>query len=154
MSASTARKWALAYYVGEFAWFLLWFGAMIALESLVNGATEEQYEINNTLLALHGFGLGALVYYAEGGRLWCMIIPILMVSSTDLNAIIHVVLHIPRTITWAWNLVLFIPCFGLLLDAFALIWVIYYVYVARVSFEQKRSAGAAASTARRISYAK
>jgi hypothetical protein len=126
---------------------------MIALESLTTGTVEESYEINNTLLVFHAFALGAVVYYVEAGVNIAMLIPLITVVATDIGSIVHVAIHIPKTIQWAWNLVIFIPSFGLFLDVFAIVWVVYVVYVKKIVFKHKKSAGAAASTARRINKA-
>lgn len=136
--ANIAHTFGNVYYAGEMLWFLLWFAAMISLESLTSGVAEEQYELENTLTALHGFALPALVYYFEGGMLSAMLIPIFMVVGTDLNAIIHVVRHTPRTLTWAWALLVAIPSYGMFLNLVALLWIFIVRYYYKISFEKKR----------------
>lgn len=149
--AKRAFQWAQVYFVLEVVWFLMWIGTMISIETLISGADSESYESSNTLLAFHGFTVGAVIYYLEGGELLIMLLPIGMTLGTDLNAVIHVILHTPHTVQWGWGLLLAIPIFGIVLDVYALIWAIYCVFVEKIGFERKRSAGAAAATARRIS---
>lgn len=151
--AKTAYQWAQVYFVLEVIWFLLWLANMLSIEALTSGTTSESYEISNTLLAFHGFTVGALVYYVEGGTLAIMLLPAVMTLGTDINAVIHVVLHASHTSQWAWVLLLTIPIFGIVLDIYALFWIVYCVFIEKISFDKKKSAGAAAATAKSITRA-